>query len=49
MKKAPHVIKMFRLNPHVAEVLNDHADKTNKTQTHLVERAILRCYGKEKS
>ncbi len=40
---------MFRLNPDVATILEKYAAKVKKTQTLLVERAILRCYGtKEK-
>lgn len=43
------IAKTFKLDKDVAETLAVHAKVTGRTQTQLVERAINRCYGKEKS
>ena len=42
------IAQTFKLSKEVAEVLACKAATTGRTKTQLVERAIMRAYGKEK-
>jgi hypothetical protein len=42
------ISKRFNLTKAVADLLAEKAKDSGKTQTHLLEKALIRCYAQKK-